>query len=181
MGFPMYVTLTNIPIENLSPVKGLTIDSQKLKMAVTSQRSRFSSNGAELGATRNAWVLLGDAGGATQIADLDHFLGPGLLPGKWVAPENLPRDVGGETQNTDIHQVVCLEKIGPLRSRHVSKLTVSNSFMRNHRPENGSRRKCSRGCCWCGAKTGRTRIIRYTNIRKSVTSELWCISLRPQR
>ena len=23
MGFPMYVTLTNIPIENLSPVKGL--------------------------------------------------------------------------------------------------------------------------------------------------------------
>ena len=23
MGFPMYVTLTNIPIDNLSPVKGL--------------------------------------------------------------------------------------------------------------------------------------------------------------
>ena len=53
------------------------------------------------------------------------LFGPELLSGKRIAPANLPGDVGGETQKADIHQVVCPEKNGPLRSRHVSKLTVS--------------------------------------------------------
>jgi hypothetical protein len=35
MGFPMYVTLTNIPIENLSPVKGLIkFDQIKVRVRV---------------------------------------------------------------------------------------------------------------------------------------------------
>ena len=78
-------------------VAGLNIFFQlrvvnRVKMAVTSQRSRFSSNGAESGTTRNASVLLGDACGATQKTDLDqfwssHFSGPELLPQNGSPPK----------------------------------------------------------------------------------------------
>ena len=110
------------------------------------------------------------------------LLGPDLFSGKWVAPANLPGDVGGETQKADIHQAVCPKKDGPSRSRHVSKLVVSNSYVRNSCPETGSPRKCSRGCGVLvvrpknpdGAESFVT-----PSIRKRVTSELWCISTLP--
>jgi hypothetical protein len=35
-----------------------------------------------------------------------ELVGPELLFEKWVAPANLPGDVGGKTQKADIHQVV---------------------------------------------------------------------------
>ena len=66
---------------------GLTIHNQKRKLAVTSQRRRFSSNGAELGPTRNASVLLREAGGATLKSDLDHFFGSGITAPKWSPPK----------------------------------------------------------------------------------------------
>ena len=81
---------------------GLTIDSQKLKLAVTSQQSCFSSSGAESGSTRNASVLLGDAGGATQKADLDRFFGSGITAPRWVTPENLQWNVGDATPKADL-------------------------------------------------------------------------------
>ena len=42
--------------------------------------------------------------------DLSILFGPGLLSGKWVAPEHLPGDIGGETQKADIRQVACPKK-----------------------------------------------------------------------
>ena len=90
------------------------------------------------------------------------LFGPDLLSGIRVAPANLSGDVGVETQKADIHQVVCPKKTGALRCRHVSKLLAPNSFVRKSCPENGSPRKCSGWCWWCGAKSGRTRIFRLT-------------------
>jgi len=185
-----------------------------LHMAVTSERSRFSRNGAESGTTRNASVLRGDAGGATQKADLDRFFGSEITARTWVTSENLPGNAGDATQKADLVQTFwsgfavrkkgrpgkfargcrwcdpkrghpsgrLSVKPGPLRSCHVSiapQLLGAFRFVRHSCPENGSPRKCSGGCWWCGAKSGRSRIFRYTHIRKSVTSNCGVYQLCP--
>ena len=61
----------------------------------------FSSNGAESGTTRNASVLLGDAGDATQNANLDQTFWSGIVVRKMGCPGKFVR--GCTTQKTDIH------------------------------------------------------------------------------
>ena len=90
------------------------------------------------------------------------FCGPALLSVKWFAPAYLPGDVDGRTHKADIRQIVCPEKNGPLRSRHVSKMTVSNSFVRNSCLKNGSPRKCSGGAGDGAQKSGPSPLLRYT-------------------
>ena len=68
------------------------------------QLSEVLLGGAAGACLRTASVLLGDAGGATQNADLDQFLGSGITAQNWVTPDNLLGNAGDATQKPDLIQ-----------------------------------------------------------------------------